>query len=169
MKNVHLKSFYIIISLIIFSGCSSMQGSIRFFARPNNQLLIHIPPTEWETNNKIFDSIIPDITYLSDTDETVTCNISIIGKKSTPRNVTNIKFIIDTTEIVLNDISVLYTNTPQSELRLTAKFNKEQLFLMAKSNTIKLQFDSQGISYYAEANKKFYKNMIEFDDYAANL
>jgi hypothetical protein len=99
----------------------------------------------------------------------VACNISIIGKKSTPRNVTNIKFITGTTEIVLNDISILYTNTPQAELRLTAKFSKEQLFLLAKSNNIKLQFDSQSISYFAEANKKFYKNMIEFDDYAANL
>ncbi|MDR3019368.1 MAG: hypothetical protein LBU66_00515 [Treponema sp.] len=130
--------------------------------------LYYFSPTEWLSKNNKNTMAKLDISYRSDEDNPVICNISFFNTDKAPDSVTEIVLSGEGKDFPLNDVSVLIIKPENYELRITSTLHITELMELFESKTFSLKANIDGIVYQYDPHRDFYTFRNQFLD-AFNL
>ena len=147
-------------SFLILVSCSTKPSLVSYYLDVG---VMHyfIPATEWSGIGSKAKAKL-DITYRSGSDAPVTVNVSFFGENSLPRSITSISLNGNEIECSLENISVLFPNPKDRELRITTQGDRGNFISVLESASITLIAEIDCTRHSFLPNQQFYKVRNEF-------
>jgi hypothetical protein len=150
-----MKTLKILPALLVFAACATAPSLTSYFVT-TGVMQYFLPPTEWAAQGSRSKACL-DITYRTGTDTPATVNISFFGEKSIPRSIISVSLNGSGVDYPLDNITVLYPNPDERELRITAEGSRDTLASLLESETITLTAEIDGVIHTYISRKDFIK------------
>jgi len=151
MQVLRYHFFILFFPVILFVACTTVPQIMVFSAKEGK--VYFIPPTKWTTVSKDIAEL--DITYRSGADVPATVNISFMGKKTAPYEVTYVALNGAGIEYPLSNIKVLYEDSKKRELRVTTEGDRDTLVSVLAANPVTLTAEVDGVLYTYTPHEDF--------------
>jgi len=124
----------------------------------------YIPQTKWKGKN-VF--AITDFTYRqANLNGGAICNISFVLKKSPPKIVNTVKFIVDDKVYLIEKISPMFREHSAKLVRVSININKEYFIKILAANSLKLtaviddlKYEFSPPSVFLRDKRELYENL----------
>jgi hypothetical protein len=151
-----------LLSIIIVASCSTYGLGLQSFFVESGVMQYYIPQTKWKGKNA---SAISDFTYRqSNSNDGAICNISFILKKSPPRIVNTIKFIIDGNEYLIEKITPMFREHSAKLVRVSMNIKEEYFIKILTAKSLKLTAKIDGLEYEFSPSGAFLRDKKELYD-----
>ncbi|MDR0443073.1 MAG: hypothetical protein LBH44_06685 [Treponema sp.] len=150
-------------AVFILTGCATSSGvQIRIMPVSEDAKLYYFFPTVWLSKDTKDTSAKLDITYISEKDNSVVCNISFYHTVKIPEAVSDIFLTGEGKDYALDDITVLFVEPKTNELRITSVIPINAFMELLGAKVISLKASVDGNIYQYNPPKEFYSFRNQF-------
>ena len=129
---------------LIFTACVASPSLVSLFVEPGVIHHYFIPSTDWKAQGSRASARL-DITFRTGVDTPGIVNISFFGEREMPRTISSISLNGRGLSCPLENISVLFPNPGNRELRVTTEADRDALIAVLQAEPITLRAEIDGV------------------------
>ena len=161
-----MKKIFIVFAIILMTSCAS-KPHIHQYVLENGSSMFFIPASLWQDRDI---SAELDFNFKNDINIKTVCNITITQKKTTPKSISSLAFVVDSQIYPLYDTQVLFIDSKNNSVRLTSLLEYNDFITIMKSDNTLFKLNVNNSVYtckpsenYPALRDEFQNNVLSID------